>query len=225
MNKNYGNQIKKGLNMSMPQTKNLTPISQKTSADISESLNKNNSLEKQEERRKKFRELEQFFIDKAKFSKDEFQKIVGYPWKWHKISFLANLQAFLSRKNSSNLYKITNHEILDAIEDLFWHSEYKSKYKNYDACDTLINYIFIKRNAKNIHYYSAKKVIDNWRAMKYLKDYIAWVPFVWMFHSAMVALEIAMKKWLFERRSHWHKDLGTLLNQALNEKQKKKNRK
>jgi hypothetical protein len=79
MNKNYSNQIQKGLNMSMPQTENLTPISQKTSADISESLNKNNSLEKQEERRKKFRELEQFFIDKAKFSKDEFQKIVGYP--------------------------------------------------------------------------------------------------------------------------------------------------
>jgi len=79
MNKNYGNQIKEELNMPMPQTENLTPISQKTSADISESLNKNNSLEKQEERRKKFRELEQFFIDKAKFSKDEFQKIVGYP--------------------------------------------------------------------------------------------------------------------------------------------------
>ena len=60
-------------------------------------------------------------------------------------------------------------------------------------------YVLIKRKAKKIRHYDAKRVLEKGYARKYLTDNLPWIEFVWYLDEAMWALKLALDQWLFRK--------------------------
>ena len=143
------------------------------------------SVGKQDEhewKKSEFDKYQEVFVYIYWFSELEFLNLCKYFMWWDVLKCLDGLMVIIEN------YDVQKAEIMNAMREV--------KLSN---SDIFCNYVLIKRKAKMFEYKDVKRVIDKWYARAYITDSLEWIELVWTFDSAIAALRLAIKEWLFSR--------------------------
>lgn len=129
-----------------------------------------------------FDEVKELFVDEYWFSESEFFDLCQYSLEGDISSFLVKLRGIMDD------FWVKEDEIMEATREIGFSSD-----------DVFCNYVLVKRQAKMFKYKDVKRVVDKWYAWGYLKDSLHWIKLIWSFDSAIVALRLALQKWVFSK--------------------------